>query len=81
MKTSKRKVRKYLKSMKTFSRKFDSANRKYLSVFPEVFERIFKVSHFAQVINFRTIEQNKYFTLKIVKKDIAWIFFTKLSHA
>ena len=37
--------------MKKFSRRFDLANEKYLSIFLRVFARIVKVTHFAQVIN------------------------------
>ena len=33
MKSSKRKVRKYLKCVKEFSRRFNMANEKYLSIF------------------------------------------------
>ena len=53
MKTNKIKVRKYLNWVKEFSRRFDLANRKYLSIFLGVFARIVKVTHSAQVINFR----------------------------
>ena len=53
MKTNKIKVRKYLNWVKEFPRRFDLANRKYLSIFLGVFVRIVKVTHFAQVINFR----------------------------
>ena len=53
MKTNKRKVRKYLNCVKEFSRRFDLANRKYLSIFLGFFARIVKVTHFALVINFR----------------------------
>ena len=51
MKTNKRKIRKYLKYVKEFSRRFDLAIGKYLSIFLGVFERIVKVTHFAQVIS------------------------------
>ena len=51
--------------MKELLCRFDLANGKYLSIFLGVFARIVKVTHFAQVINFRTIEQKRNFTWKI----------------
>ena len=53
------KIRKWLKCVKEFSYRFDLANGKYLSIFLRVFARIVKDQHFAQVINFRTIEKSK----------------------
>ena len=53
MKTNKKKVRKRLKCVRKFSRRFDLVNGKYLSVFQGVFVRIVKVTHLVQVINFR----------------------------
>ena len=53
VKTNKGKVRKCLKCVREFLRRFDLANGKYLSIFLGVFARITKITHFAQVINFR----------------------------
>ena len=53
MKTNKRKVRKCFKCVKEFLGRFDLANWKYLSIFLGAFARIVKVTHFAQVMNFR----------------------------
>ena len=51
-KKKQRKVKKCLKCMKEFWRRFDLADEKYLSIFLGVFARIVKVAHFAQIINF-----------------------------
>ena len=52
MKTNKRKIRKCLKYVKEFWRRFDSANGKYFSIFIGAFARIVKVTHFAHVASF-----------------------------
>ena len=49
MKTNKRKVRKSLRCVKEFSRRFDLTN----GIFARGFARTVKVTDFAQVINFR----------------------------
>ena len=53
--------------MKGFSRRFDLSNRKYLSL--EVFTRIAKVTHFAQVINFRDTAQGKIHPRRVDKNN------------
>ena len=58
MKTNKRKV---------WKRRFDLANGKYLSLFLEVFARMVKVTHFAQVINFPERAQVKIHLRKVDK--------------
>ena len=55
--------------MKEFSRRFDLANRKYLSIFLEVFARIVKVTHFIQVINFRERVHGKIHPRKVDKNN------------
>ena len=41
-----------LKWVKEYSRRSDLANEKYSSIFLGIFERIVKVTHFGQFINF-----------------------------
>ena len=48
MRTNKRKVRKCLKCVKEFSRRFDLENEEYMSIFLGVFGKIVKVTHFPQ---------------------------------
>ena len=57
-------MRKCLKCVKKFSRRFDLGNVKYLSIFLRVFARIVKVTHFAQVINFRERAHGKIHEIK-----------------
>ena len=45
MKTNKRKVRKSLKYVKKYSRRFDDANGKYFSILLGVFARTVKITH------------------------------------
>ena len=42
---NKRNVKKCLKYVKEYSRRYDSANGKYLSIFLRVFARIVKITH------------------------------------
>ena len=69
MKTTKRKVRKSLKFVKGFSRRFDLANRKHLSIFLGIFARIVKVTHFAQVINFQERPHGKIYPRNVGKSN------------
>ena len=69
MKRNKRKVRKSINCMKEFSRRFDLAYRKYLSIFLRVFARIVKVTHFAQIINFRERSHGKIHPRKVDKNN------------
>ena len=73
MKTKKGKVRKTLKCVNKFSLIFDVTN--YLML-----ENLLSKIEFHKLRN-QTIEQKMNFTRKIENKDIAWISFTKLSHA
>ena len=75
VKTSKRKVRKYLKCMKEFLRRFDLANGNYLSVFLGIFARIVKVTHFAQVAKFRERANRKMHPRKVGKNNREPTFF------
>ena len=52
VKVNERKVRKCLKRVKEFLRRFDLGNGKYLSIFLGVIARIAKATHSSQVINF-----------------------------
>ena len=74
-KTNKRKVRKWLKREKIFSRRFDMANAKHFPIFPEVFARIVKVRHLAQVINFRERAHEKTLLRKVDKNKRESTFF------
>ena len=74
-KTNKRKVRKWLKREKIFSRRFEMANAKYFPIFPEVFARIVKVTHLAQVINFRERAHEKTHLRKVDKNKREATFF------
>ena len=65
MKTNKRKV---------WKRRFDLANGKYLSLFLEVFARMVKVTHFAQVINFPKRAQVKIHLRKVDKNNREYTF-------
>ena len=65
MKTNKRKV---------WKRRFDLANGKYLSLFLEVFARMVKVTHFAQVINFPERAQVKIHLRKVDKNNREYTF-------
>ena len=76
MKTNERKVRKCLKCVKEFLRRFDLANEKYLSIFQGVFARIVKVTHFAQVINFCERAHGKIHLRKIDKNNREFTFFS-----
>ena len=49
---------------KEISRRFDLWNVKYLSIFLRVFARIVKVTHLAQVINFRDRAHGKIHEIK-----------------
>ena len=75
-KTNKRKVRKWLKREKIFSRRFEMANAKYFPIFPEVFARIVKVTHLAQVINFRERAHEKTHLCKVDKNKRESTFFS-----
>ena len=57
--------------MKEFSRRFDLANVSFLGVFA----RIVKVTHFAQVINFREIPHGKIHPHKVDKNNRESAFF------
>ena len=61
--------------MKEFSSRFDLANGKYLSIFLAVFARIVKVTHFAQVINFREKAHGKTHPRKIDKNNRIYVSF------
>ena len=74
-KTNKRKVRKWLKREKIFSCRFEMANAKYFPIFPEVFARIAKVKHLAQVINFRERAHEKTHLRKVDKNKREATFF------
>ena len=58
-KTKQKKVKKCLKCMKEFWRRFDLADEKYLSSFLGAFARIVEVTHFAQIIDFSERAQGK----------------------
>ena len=75
MKTNKRKVTKSLNCVKEFLRRFDLANGKYLSIFLGAFARIVKVSHFAQVINFRERAHGKIHSRKVDKNNRIYVSF------
>ena len=74
-KQNKGKVRKCLKCVREFLRRFDLANGKYLSIFLGVFARITKVTHFAQVINFRERIYDKVHPSKVDKNREPMVFF------
>ena len=79
MKANKRKVWKCLKCVNEFSRRFDLANGKYLSIFLEVFARIVKITHFAQVINVHERAYGKIHLHKVDKKlDVKFIYINVL---
>ena len=65
----KKKVRKCLRRVKEFLRRFDLASGKYLSIFHGFFARIFRVSHFAQAINFPGRFQGKVHPRKVNKTN------------
>ena len=75
VKTNKGKVRKCLKCVREFLRRFDLANGKYLSIFLGVFARITKITHFAQVINFRERIYDKVHPSKVDKNREPMVFF------
>ena len=75
MRTNKGKIRKYLKCVREFLRRFDLANGKYLSIFLGVFARITKVTHFTQVINFRERIYDKVHPSKVDKNREPMVFF------
>ena len=76
MKTNKRKVRKCLKCVEEFLRRFNVGNGKYLSVFLVVFARIVKVTHFPQVTNFCERAHGKIYPPKVDKNNRIYVFFS-----